>query len=266
MWPWILGSAALGGLQAYGQSGGDIGKTLIGAGIGGGLGALVPGAGRFAGAALESSGVLAPLASGLTQTAMKGRQLAGLAGPVRAITPQQLAGLAGTGATWAAGAAVPTVAAGLANATSQVFGGGSRKAGDAVRGSMQLLGAGKQLTAPEASGSVNLEGPSSLSQYGPENYLDVANPFGKTAGELLRGKLQAQSELEQLKTLMPYQYEMINKAANADLQRQAAGAQLRTRLAQGAQAMLQSQLGAQQLAQQGSQAMLNAATMRGGYV
>jgi hypothetical protein len=271
MWPWILGSAALGGLQAYGQSGGDIGKTLMGAGIGGGLGAFGPAVSRFAGGALANTA----LANQLAPTAYKASQLfARSPGASSLINPllQQKAGveLIGKGGAALAGlgltAAIPTVASGIAGATPQIFGGGSRKAGDALRGSMQLLGAGQQLTAPDASGNVNLEGPPSLGQYGPENYLDVANPVGKTAGELLRGKLEAQNQLEQLKTLMPYQYEMIHKAANADLLRQGAGAQLRTRLQQGAQAMSQAQLGAQALAQQGNQAMLQAATMRGGYV
>ena len=281
MWPWILGSAALGGLQAYGQSGGDIGKTLIGAGIGGGLGAFGPAATRMAGAFAggRATAAIAPavyragqrLGSPLATagTLLSGQKLAPITTPLiaqqlggQALLSKAGAGLAGLGLT----TAIPAVASGIAGATPQIFGGGSRKAGDALRGSMQLLGAGQQLTAPDASGNVNLEGPPSLGQYGPENYLDVASPVGKTAGELLRGKLEAQNQLEQLKTLMPYQLEMITKAANADLLRQGAGAQLRTRLQQGAQAMSQAQLGAQALAQQGNQAMLQAATMRGGYV
>lgn len=266
MWPWILGSAALGGLQAYGQSGGDIGKTLTGAAIGGGLGALVPGAGRFAGAALEGSGILTPLASGLTQAAMKSRQLAGLAGPVQAVTTKQLAGLAGTGAKWATGAAIPVVAAGAANLLPKTVSGSTRMASDILRTGGETAGTVAQMTAQEPSGAWNATPPPNLNQWGPDNYATVANPFGSAAAQILRGKLEAQGQLAQLKTLLPYQMEMINKAANADLERQAAGAQMRTRLAQGAQSMLQAQLGAQQLAQQGNQAVLQAAAQRGGYV
>ena len=103
MLPLLLGSAglgaALGGLQSYQQSGGDLGKTFGGAVIGGGLGALVPGAGRMAGTALQGTGLLTPLAGGLTKAATAGRQALGLAGPAQAVTAGQLANLAGTGVT-----------------------------------------------------------------------------------------------------------------------------------------------------------------------
>jgi hypothetical protein len=243
----------------------------MGAGIGGGLGAFGPAVSRFAGGALANTA----LANQLAPTAYKASQLfARSPGASSLINPllQQKAGveLIGKGGAALAGlglsAAIPTVASGIAGATPQIFGGGSRKAGDALRGSMQLLGAGKEVTTPGATGDVNLAGPPSLGQYGPDSYTDVAALNSAARGQMLRGEMETRSQLEQMKTLMPYQYEMINKAANADFLRQGAGAQLRTRLAQGAQAMLQAQLGAQALAQQGNQAMLQAATMRGGYV
>lgn len=281
MWPWILGGATLGGLQAYGQSEGDIGKTLIGAGIGAGLGRFAPAGTRMAGAFAggPATAAIAPSLYRAAQrlknplatagTLLSGQKLAPITTPLiaqqlggQALLSKAGASLAGLGLT----AAIPAVASGIAGATPQIFGGGSRKASDALQGSMQLLGAGRQLTAPDASGNVNLEGPPSLGQYGPDSYLDVAGLNSPARAQILRGVMEAQGQLEQMKTLMPYQYEMINKASNADLLRQAAGAQLRTRLQQGAQAMSQAQLGAQALAQQGNQAMLQAATMRGGYV
>jgi hypothetical protein len=287
MLPWVLGGAALGGLQAYGQSGGDIGKTLLGAGLGGGLGAFVPGAGnlasgavtRFAGArlapflgssmsaanaaaAIPGFGRLIPEGATLAQKAAIGAELTKNAAALQ----KGIGGLTKTGIGLGAAALIPTAAAGVAGAVPQLFGGGARGAQNALSGSMQLLGAGQQLTAPGATGEVNLAGPPSLGQYGPDSYMDVAAFNSPARGQMLRGEMEARSQLEQMKTLMPYQYEMITKAQNADLLRQGAGAQLRTRLAQGAQAMAQAQLGAQALAQQGNQAMLQAATMRGGYV
>lgn len=141
-----------------------------------------------------------------------------------------------------------------------------RMAGDILRKGGETAGTVAQMTAQEPSGAWNATPPPNLNQWGPDNYATVANPLGSAAAQILRGKLEAQGQLAQLKTLLPYQMEMINKAANADLERQAAGAQMRTRLAQGAQSMLQAQLGAQQLAQQGNQAVLQAAAQRGGYV
>lgn len=239
---------------------GDPGKAVVGGGVAGagtwGLGKLGTGLGnKF----LVPPAILAKTPGALPAALGGGFGIA--QNTLRAALPGAFQGVGGA-------LGIPALAGGMAaSVTPGVFGpGGSRKAGDALRGSMELLGAGQQLTSPEATGEVNLAGPPSLGQYGPDTYMDVAALNSAARGQMLRGEMDAVSQLKQMKTLMPYQYEMITKAANADLARQAAGAQLRTRLAQGAQSMLQAQLGAQALAQQGNQAMLQAATMRGGYV
>jgi hypothetical protein len=239
---------------------GDPGKALVGGGVAGagtwGLGKLGTGLGnKF----LTTPAILAKTPGALPAALGGGFGVA--QSTLRAALPAAFQGVGGA-------LGIPALAGGIAaGVTPGVFGpGASRKAGDALSGSMQLLGAGQQLTAPGATGEVNLAGPPSLGQYGPDSYMDVAAFNSPARGQMLRGEMEARSQLEQMKTLMPYQYEMITKAQNADLLRQGAGAQLRTRLAQGAQAMAQAQLGAQALAQQGNQAMLQAATMRGGYV
>jgi hypothetical protein len=131
----------------------------------------------------------------------------------------------------------------------------------------QIAGIGKQVVQGSPSGSANVPvAPSLTNQYGPRTYSQVLDLNSPERAAVAVGLMNARGQLEQMKTLMPYEYEMIQKGAQADLLRQAAGAQLRTQLAQGAQAMNQAQLGAQALAQQGNQAMLNAATTRGGYV
>ena len=85
-------------------------------------------------------------------------------------------------------------------------------------------------------------------------------------GQVLRGVLEAEGQLQQRKILDPYTLSMIDKAATSDLYRQAAGAQLRAALEQGVQGMNQAQVGAQALAQESNRALMNAASTRGGYV
>jgi hypothetical protein len=244
--PYVIPTlAGLGTAKAtYDQTGGDLGKALMAGGAAGAVTGFAPSLGKRA-AAFGEGRLFGQIPFGPITKNLSA---------YRALAPGIATGVIGFGGA--------PLAANLASALTP----GSRKAGDALRGSMELLGAGQQLTTPEATGEVNLAGPPSLGQYGPDTYMDVAALNSAARGQMLRGEMEARSQLEQMKTLMPYQYEMITKAANADLARQAAGAQLRTRLGQGAQAMLQAQLGAQALAQQGNQAMLQAATMRGGYV
>lgn len=262
MWPYLI-PAAIGGLmsgaQAYQSSGGDLTKTLgataLGTGLGAGAGALggvaAGAAGRFAGGlgstplvqqilqkAVTNPGTLTAMERGLLTTAT-------IAKPAAALT-------AGLGVDLAASHLIPGVASALAPSTP---------------GLLTAGGVGQRVAQGSPSGNVNVPvAPNLTGQYGPRSYTDVVALNSPERGQVARGIMGAQGELEQMKILKPYEFEMIQKGAQADLYRQAAGAQLRTELAQGAQAMLQAQLGAQSLAQQGNQAVLNAATTRGGYV
>jgi hypothetical protein len=262
MWPYLI-PAAVGGLmsgvQAYQSSGGDptktLGATALGAGLGAGAGALggvaAGAAGRFAGGLANTPLVQQVLQKAVTNpgalTAMERGLLttANIAKPAAALT-------AGLGVDLAAGSLIPGVASALAPSTPGLFTAG---------------GVGQRLTQGSPSGNVNVPvAPSLTGQYGPRTYTDVTAFNSPERGQVARGIMEAEGQLEQMKKLMPYEFDMIQKGAQADLYRQAAGAQLRTQLAQGAQAMNQAQLGAQALAQQGNQAVLNAATTRGGYV
>lgn len=262
MWPWILGSAALGGLQAYQQSRGDIGKTLTGAAIGGGLGALVPGAGRFAGTALEGTGILTPLAANLTKIATKGRQLAGLAGPVQAIQPAQLAKLAGGGTAMLASTAIPGIAAGLSGAgrSAEAAPGG---------GAGPLSGPGKaagvaravtfqpgELTPPEyQTGAVP-----GISQYNYPGLVDQQNIVGPWQTNLLYQRQMQDVENQNIMRLSNYQLAAADDVQKRDMQRSAAMAQLKTNLA----TLSSLQLGAQQAAShQASQALANMGAIAG---
>lgn len=243
MWPWVLGSAALGGLQAYQKSGGDIGKTLAGATIGGGLGALVPGVGRLAGTALEGTGLLAPVASGLTSAAIKGRQLMGLAGPAQAVTSGQLARLAGGGATLLAGGAVPGIAASLSGAPGQAAKAATGAAGLARTATFQPgeLGGGPQYPTGAAP---------DVSQYNYPGLVTQQNPMGPWQANIQYQKQLQDLENQNVRRLANYQLLASDEVRKREFQRNAAAAQLSTMLATNSQMQLQSQQNAAAQAQQ----------------
>jgi len=271
MWPWILGSAALGGLTAYGQSGGDIGKTLTGAAIGGGLGALGPLGSRFAGTALAST----PLATRLAPSVYKAGQLfAKGEGATSLINPlaQQMvgreliakggAGLAGLGIS----AAIPTVAAGLAGAGPQAANAATRMAGNLGSGGLTAAGTAKEALYQAPSGELNLPGVPNVSGYGAERYQDVASLTSPQRAAALASRIYSEQELENAKRTLPYMAGLSRQIADADLLRQLAARQQVVRQNTGAQSMLQAQLGAQQGALNAQQGVINAMAQRGGYV
>lgn len=269
MWPQIAALAIQYGIPTISglltakdiyEKTGDPGKAAIGGGAAGvgtwGLGKLGQGLGnKF----LTPPAILAKNPAALSAALGGG---AGIAqSTLRAALP---------GAVQTAGGAlgIPALAGNIAaSVTPGVFGpGGGRKAGSIFQGTSQVAGTAKEALDQGPSGAWVAQPPPDLSGYGPDDYLRVADPLGAARAQVLRGELEAEGQLRQMKTTMPYAYDMINKAANADLLRQAAGAQLRTRLASGAQMMAQAQLGAQALAQQANNAALQAAVQRGGYV
>lgn len=251
MWPWILGSAALGGLQAYQQSGGDIGKTLGGAAIGGGLGALVPGVGRFAGTALEKSGVLAPLASSLTSAATKGRQALGLVGPAGAVTPAQLAKLGGGGAAFLASSAIP----GIASTLSGAPGAAVAKAGGGGAG---LIYSGMQPGAADYNAGAAVPGGLPVGAQ-PYNAANVLDPSGQLSAARINQLMQGDVELANMRKLLPELYKASEARSKSEFSRQMAAAGIRQNIATAAQMLMQSQTGAQQMglnaAQQAGQAL-----------
>ena len=128
MWPVALGSAALGGLTggltAYQQSGGDLGKTLGATAIGAGLGAFSPAAFRMAGQALANRGLLTTAAGGATA----GLGALGLAGKfgLPAVVSEQAARTAlGNVGKLGASFAIPAAAAAAAGVPGQILRGGA---------------------------------------------------------------------------------------------------------------------------------------------
>lgn len=258
MWPWVLGSAALGGLQAYQQSGGDIGKTLTGAAIGGGLGLAAPGITRFAGGALAGTPLATKLAPGVYKAA---QAFAGKEGASSLISPiaQQLAGkeLLAKGAAGLTGlglsAAIPAAAAGIAGA--------GRPAGAAPS-----EGAGPIRTAGRAAGlyQAATQKPTELVQPAysstavpggmaqPSGTADVFNPLGAYQADIMYQKQLQDVSNQNVMRLANYEVKLSDEVKRRDLLRNAAAAKLKTDLATTSALML----GGQQIAgAQASQAL-----------
>lgn len=267
MWPWVLGSAALGGLQAYQQSGGDIGKTLAGTALGGGLG-LIPGAAggavtRMAGARLApllepmlgSSlsaasaarglpllGKLLPKAGTLAQEAALGSKISGAAKLLGA-APKLAGGLTATGI----GMAVPGVAAGLAGA-------GRPRSAEAApdQGTGPIGAAGKaaglyrgatfqptELVQPTYSSTAV---PGGMTQ--PAGLADVFNPMGAYQAAIRYQQQEQDINNQSTMRLANYEVKMGDEVKRRDLLRNAAAARLKTDLATTSALML----GGQQIA------------------
>lgn len=270
MWPWILGSAALGGLQSYAQSGGDIGKTLSGAAIGGGLGALGPVATRMAGGLLAGT----PLATKLAPSVYKAGQLfAGGEGASSLINPlaQQVAGrgLIAKGAAGLAGlgltAAIPTVAAGLSGIPGQAANAALRTGGSVAGAAQAQSGFGTPpVPNPEdILRAYNID-PSYLEKYNQglqvsaQDQLDPTKGyFGARFGSELEAATQARNIQRLAGALAPW----TAAAKNQDMQRQAAMKAFGTNLNLQAQNTLNSLENVRSMGQtaalQAGQALIN---------
>jgi hypothetical protein len=254
MLPLVLGSAglgaALGGLQGYQQSGGDFGKALGAALVGGGLGALAPGAGRMAGTALQSTGLLAPLAGGLTKAATSGRQALGLVGPAQAVTAGQLANLAGTGVTGLAGMAIPGLAAGLAGVPGR-----AAQATLGAGGAMGVPGLGAAQPGPFTPVPAI---PSDLQGINRQlGSLDVMDPNKAFAAGRLASEKDMDTQIRNMQKLINLQYPVMSQAKKDEMQRNLAAAQIRSNIDTQADAIRSSlrtsqQMGANAASQMGS--------------
>jgi hypothetical protein len=272
MWPWVLGSAALGGLQAYQESGGDIGKTLTGAVISGGLGSLVPGAGglakgaavRLAGArlapflgssisaaeaasAIPVIGKLIPAGATLAQKAALGAKITGGATKLAGAA----GGLAKAGVGLAATAAIPKLASALSGAPGQAARAGGNTSSPLVGGAA-TYGTTYQ---PDAT----LPYVPALSQYGesvskPYGIADVLK--GPAAAARLEGYLERQMERAQMIRDAQAQYPILSQAKKDEMDRQLAAYQARRNIDVNADMISSSlhtaqQIGANAAAQMG---------------
>lgn len=246
-------SAGLGGFEGYRRSGGDLGATLLGAG----LGAVTPAGLRMAGTALGSTALGSAALRGVSGLGSKvmssgvGAEAAKLglkmpAGPIAPLTAAGLGGLtAGTGVLLGAPALAGALSAGVA-----------KPLGQAARATTGALGAGAQATGigmPDLPGVPSAGAsqftPTELGQYGPQNLGQTFDPLGYQQAQIQLEKQQYLQNLQNALQYAPYQEAYQQRSKEADLIRGAKAAQLATALSTDSAMRRQGQLGAQGMAQ-----------------
>jgi hypothetical protein len=194
----------------------------------------------MAGTVLEGTGLLAPLAGGLTKAATAGRQALGLVGPAQAVTAGQLAKFAGTGAAGLAGMAIPGVAAGLA--------GGPGRAAQAALGAgaaMGVPGLGAQQPGPFTPVPAVPEDLQALNrQIGS---LNIVNPNEAFAGGRLAAEKDMDTQIRNMQKLINLQYPVMSQAKKDEMQRNLAAAQIRSNIDTQADAIRSSLRASQQM-------------------
>jgi hypothetical protein len=260
MLPLILGSAglgaALGGIQGYQQSGGDLGKTAQAALSGGLLGGVTGGLGSAAGglAAGRMAGMI-PLNSLLQKQAMG----LGLTGIEKALlNAPKLAGGAANIGTQLAGAALLAPAAGaVGNLASQAFGGPARAAQAALGtgAAMGVPGLGAQQPGPFTPVTAVPEDLQARNrQLGS---LDVIDPTKSFAAGRLAAEKDMDTQVRNMQKLINLQYPVLSQVKKDEMQRNLAAAQIRSNIATQADAIRGSlatsqQMGANAASQMGS--------------
>ena len=233
-------AASLGALPGLRE--GDVGKAVMGAGLGyfgGGLGAKGLKAGtRAATGNLRSTaagvGPMAELAGGLKPIAQLGIPLAGAA-----------------------------VAAPLIGGMASGLGGGVSKIGGQALGAVpQAVGATGAIMYGQNHPSGQLVSPGGgvpgdlVSKAQGMSPWNVVDPTGQIQAALLAERMQQDIQLEGMKKIMPYEFEGAEARSKTEMQRQMAAAQIRRNIDTAAQMMLGGQTTAQNMG-------LNAASQMG---
>lgn len=247
--------AGLGGYEAYRRSGGNLGATALGAG----LGAVTPAGLRLAGTAIAGTPIgasgLAALTRGISQLGGKlGATQVGKEAIKRGLIPQGPLNLgpAGVGAL-AAGtgtlllgtpALAGKAAAGLAPAAGNVTGGAAGLGIPAMQPGQAVYDAGS---------AVPTNVPVGASPYGT---LDITNPAGPFAAGRTAQLLEADIQLANIRKLMPELFNAAEARSKTEFQRQMAAAGIRQNIATAANMLERSQQAAQQMG-------LNAASQMG---
>ena len=214
-----VAGALYGGYEGYRRSGGDLGATALGAGIG----AATPAGLRMAGTALGGIPAMAPLLGALTKGKSLARGLVGLQGPVSAVTPAAVGSIAAnTGLLLGA----PALAAGL----------GTGAAKGAIPTAAGAVGTGRmfQSVIDPATGKVEFvpleTDPASGMPRGPRTASEMLNPQGYEMGALELQRRAQDVSLEGAGKFMGLERSYLDEAKTRDLARSAAGARLATDL------------------------------------
>ena len=241
-----IGAAAFGGYEGYKRSGGDIGATLLGAG----LGAAIPGGLRMAGTALGASPLGAAALGRGSQLLSKGAAAAGMQGP---IAPLTAAGL-GAAAAGVGGLFAPNIAGSLA----------AGLASPARTGAQTALGAAGYQTAPPIDYAAMGGAVPPVGTYGAGGTLsDPASVLGpRGMAESLQSQRTTQDQLNALRTLMPEIAKAGEFRSKQELQRQLAAAGVRQNIATAANMLERSQQAAQQMGANAASQMGSALTQQ----
>jgi len=255
--------AGLGGLEAYRRTGGDIGATLLGAG----LGAAVPGGLRMAGTALGAKFAGSELAKQASAGLMGG---AARLGQVAASAPGTVqGGLAASGAAQLAtggrilsspglaGRLLPGMAGGLAAGTGVLLGAPAlagalaSKAAPSARTAAQL-GAGT--AGYQAPGEVDYSGLGGgavppVGTFGAGGTLsDPLNVLGRVGmSQRLETLKSAEAQRDAMRLLLPEVMKATEASKKAEFQRQLAAAGVRQNIMTAANMLERSQQAAQQM-------------------
>lgn len=232
MWPVALGSAALGGfgggLLAYQQSGGDLGKALGGAAVGAGLGAFSPAVFRMAGQALADRGLLTTAAGG-ANAALGKLGLAGKFGLPATVSEQAArTAIGNVGKLGANFVAIPVVAAGAAGIPGQLMG-GATTAGTTAAALAGVPGFGP--SRPGEFNPVAAVPPELQALLGANEFADMGNPIGKMAAARLNARLEADLQRENAMKTFDVQYPRMSQVQKDNMARQMAAAQIRSNIA-----------------------------------
>ena len=226
--------AATGGYTAYQKSGGNLGATALGAGIG----ALAPGAFRMAGTALAGTPVGAAGLSALNQALGKVGVEA---------TAKGIGNIAALGGTTLLGGLPGTLAASAAPVASRGAGGAANLAVSASQPGQAIYNAG---------GAV----PQTPYRQTPYDAASVIDPSGQVGAARLNELLMQDVQLAGIRKLMPELFKSAEARSNTEFQRQMAAAGIRQNIATAANMLERSQQAAQQMGQTAAQQMGNALT------
>ena len=253
----LLG-AGLGGYTAYKQSGGNLGATLLGTG----LGAATPAGLRFAGSYLAGTPVgaagLSALTKGLSQLGGKFAQTGiGQKAIQSGLLPQGPLNL-GPAGVGAMAAGTGTLLLGAPGIAGNIAAGLAPTAAGAAGGAGNL---GVSATQPnqavyDAGGAV----PQTPYRQTPYDSLAVLDPNSPIGAARLNEQLMQDVQLAGIRKLMPELFKSAEARSKTEFQRQMAAAGIRQNIATAANMLERSQQAAQQMGQTAAQQMGNALT------
>jgi hypothetical protein len=215
--------AGLGGYSAYQQSGGDLGATLLGTG----LGAVTPAGLRMAGTALGGTalGAKALAAGSRALGPLQGAAIKAGLGPIAPIPALTAAGL-GAGA-----AGIGTLALGAPAYVGKLASSVASPARSVASGGARLMSRGQAPSGyPEGPAVPQMDQFGNVRMYGSDA-VGILSPAGPFQAQLLAQDQQALQTLRQNQLFGDYEARMAEGSKKADLQRLMAAAGVRQNIA-----------------------------------